>query len=116
MASNTIVETVVPFESLEEDGSDILRTIANTSNLDLNDSIYAPKNYQQSRIAIPNLKYATMPARRGLAMASSKYVAPLGEKEPTESPNKEFEHGKLMTKYEDNVVAKFLEEKSPKGS
>ncbi len=113
VASNAAVASLEP---IEEDGSDVLRTIANSSNLSLNDSIYAPKNYKGSRIATANTKYATMPARRAPVMSVSNSFAPADEDQTEESHSKKSEQEELITKYQDEVIAKFVRDKSPEGN
>jgi hypothetical protein len=108
-AGNPSLEPVV------EDGSDILRTIAETSNLRLTDSIYAPKNYKRSRPNTTDTKYATMLARRAPIVSFSNSFAPLDEGKTAGSPGKKSEQEKQITKYQDEVIAKFVEEKFPEG-
>lgn len=112
LPSNT---TVAPLERIEEDGTDVLRTIAGSSNLNLNDSIYAPRNSQGKRLSSTDVKYATMPTRRGPGLPSDNSFAPLQEKEPTHSPSEKSERVKLITQNQDDVIEKFLEAKSPGG-
>jgi hypothetical protein len=104
---------VASLEPIREDGSDILRTIAESSNLNLNDSIYAPKNYKGGRTTTSGSKYATMPARRAPVMSFSNPFGPLDEDKASESPRKKSGQEKLITKYQDEVIAKFVREKSP---
>ena len=108
-ASNTML---TPLDHIE-DGSDILRTIANASNLNLNDSVHAPKNFRSTRAQNSDLKYATMPTRRTPIMSYSNSFAPLDENQTSETLNKKSEQEKLITKYQDEVIANFVKEKSP---
>jgi hypothetical protein len=109
VASNPTVGTLEP---IDEDGSDILRTIANSSNLNLSDSKHAQKNYRGGRVGVPTTKFATMPARHGPTQYFSNPFEPLAEAEPMTSPEKR-ENENSVTKYQDDVIAKFLKEKTP---
>lgn len=104
---------VASLEHIEQDGSDILRTIANTSNLNLNDSIHAPKNYRKARATNSERKCATMPTRRTAMMSVSNSFAPLDDDQTSEPPGKKSEQEKFITRYQDEVIAKFVREKSP---
>jgi hypothetical protein len=106
---------VTSLEPLEEDGSDILRAIANASDLNLNDSKYASKNYPGHRAVTNKPNYATMPTRRPPVMSFSNSFAPLDENATAESPRKVNEHGHQVSKYQDEVVAKFLGSKPSDG-
>ncbi|ERF71606.1 hypothetical protein EPUS_00595 [Endocarpon pusillum Z07020] len=105
-ASNT---TLTSLDHIE-DGSDILRAIANASNLTLNDSVHAPKNFRRTRAQNPDLKYATMPARHAPYSYNS-----FDENYNRESLSKmkKSEQEKLIPKYQDEVIANFVREKSP---
>ncbi len=105
-------EALASLENIEQDGSDILRTIANASNLTLNDSVHAPKNYRKAMAKNSDMKYATMPARRLPIMSYSNSFAPLDENQKSEPPSKKSEQAKLITKYQDNVIANFVRDKS----
>ncbi len=104
---------LAPLDHSEQDGSDILRTIASASNLTLNDSVHAPKNFGKTRAKNPDLKYATMPTRRVPIMSYSNSFAPLDEDQKSESPSKKSEREKLITKYQDEVIANLVREKYP---
>ncbi len=103
-------------ESTEEDGSDILRTLAEASNLNLSDSKYASKNYSRRRGLTTDAKYATMPNRRPPIISFSNSFAPLNEDVTEESPRKMKEHENQVSSYQDEIIAKFLENKLPEGS
>jgi hypothetical protein len=105
----------VSLEPIEEDGSDILRTIANASNLNLNDSKYAPKNYKGGRFTNPGAKYSTMPARRAPKMSFSNSFAALDEDATGDSLSKGSDDDNVVTKYQDEVIEKFVKEKTPEG-
>ena len=94
-----------PLEPIHEDGSDILRAIADASDLTLHDSKYASKDYRGKT------KYSTMPTRHAPVLSFDTL-----EEDPTaDSPSKKSEHEKLISKYQDEVVAKFLENRLPEG-
>lgn len=113
MLPDTVVSSDEP---AEEDGSDILRTLAEASNLNLSDSKYASKNYAGRRTVSTNTKYATMPTRCPPVMSFSNSFAPLNEDVGDESPSKMKEHGKQVSRYQDEVIAKFLENNLPEDS
>lgn len=112
MISNAAAASLEP---IEEDGSDILRTIADSSNLNLNDSRHAPKSYKGGRITTARNKYATLPARRAPVMSFDNSFAPLDDEKIIDSHGKKSENEKLVTKYQDEVIAKFVRQKSPEG-
>lgn len=62
-----------------------------------------------------NAKYASVPARRAPVMSFNNSFAALDEDATTESASKKSPQGKLVTKYQDEVIANFVKEKSPKG-
>jgi hypothetical protein len=92
VTSNSAVASLEP---IQEDGSDILRTIAESSNLNLNDSIYAPKNYKGSRTTTTASKYATMPACGAPVMSFTNSFGALDKDKASESPRKKSGQEKL---------------------
>lgn len=104
---------LAPPDHIEQDGSDILRIIANDSNLTLNDSVHAPKNFRKIGAKNPDLKSTTMPTRHAPIMLYNNSPAALDEKQESESPSKRSEQEKLITKYHDDVIANFVREKFP---
>ncbi|KAF7507759.1 hypothetical protein GJ744_010060 [Endocarpon pusillum] len=108
-ASNTMLTSLDHIQ----DGSDILRAMANASNLTLDDSVHATKNLRRTRVQNPDRKYATMPTFRAPVMSYSNSFTLLDENQTSESLSKKSEQEKLITKYQDGVIANFVKEKCP---
>lgn len=106
---------VMPLEPIQADGSDVLRKIAESSNLSLNDSIYATKNYKRKWVSASKRTSAAMPARRVPLMSFSNPFAVLEEDKATGSPRNKTTQEKLITNYQDEVIAKFVKEKVAEG-
>lgn len=70
---------VMPLEPVQADGSDILRKMAESSNLKLNDSIHATKNYKAKWAPAGKRASAAMPIRRAPMMSFSSPFATIDE-------------------------------------
>lgn len=98
-----------PLEPFHEDGSVILRALADASNLTLYDSKYASKNYNGKT------KYSAIPTRRAPVLSFDQSFKTLDENRAEDSASKKSEHERLVSKYQDEVLAKFIENRLPEG-